>query len=183
MEPEGAFVEQHGLVVAHSLARSDEGKTVVQLLNPSPVPVTVQKSTRVGVLRSLAEVCAEVCVDVCAASEASGESPDNTTRRKTTDDVIQHLLSDAQDLNDTEKERLESLLNEFKDILSIDDDLGQTKLVYHEIDTGDARPIRQQARRLPFHQKAEVRQLLDNMLPRRVIEHSNGPWSSPIVLV
>lgn len=36
LEPEGAFVEQHGLVVAHSLARSVEGKTVVQLLNPSP---------------------------------------------------------------------------------------------------------------------------------------------------
>ena len=57
LEPERAFVEQHGLVVAHSLARSVEGKTVAQLLNPSPVPVTVQRSTRVGVLRPLVEVC------------------------------------------------------------------------------------------------------------------------------
>ena len=180
LEPEVAFVEQHGLVVAHSLARNVEGKTVVQLLNPSPAPVTVQKSTRVGVLRPLTEAC----VDVCVAKEAIGDVPDNATRRKTTDDVVQHLLSDVQDLDNSDKERLKSLLNEFKDILSIDDDdLGQTKLVYHEIDTGDARPIRQPARRLPFHQKAEVRQLLDNMLSRGVIEHSNGPWSSPIVLV
>ena len=40
LEPEVAFVEWHGLVVAHSLTRNVEEKTVVQLLNPSPVPVT-----------------------------------------------------------------------------------------------------------------------------------------------
>ena len=58
-----------------------------------------------------------------------------------------------------------------------------TKLVYHEIDTEDAQPVRQQAQRLPFHQKEEVRQLLDDMLSRGIVEFSPGPWSSPTVLV
>ena len=39
-----------------------------------------------------------------------------------------------------------------------DDDLGCTELVYHKIDTGDAQPVQQPARRLPFHQKEEVAQ-------------------------
>ena len=142
------------------------------------MPVTVQKSTKVGVLRPLIEVC----VDVCAAEKASVSAPHGS--RKSIDEVIEQLLSDAQDLDCTDRETLRSLLNEFKEILSVDDDdLGQTKLVYHKINTGDAIPVRQPARRLPFHQKAEVRQLLDNMLSRGVIEQSNGPWSSPIVLV
>ena len=39
------------------------------------------------------------------------------------------------------------------------------------------------ARRLPFHQRREVHQLLDDMIKRDVIEEAHGPWSSPIVLV
>ena len=61
--------------------------------------------------------------------------------------------------------------------------LGHTSLVYHSIDTGSSRPVRQQARRLPVHQKQEVRELLDDMLSRGVIEPSHSPWASPIVLV
>ena len=52
--------------------------------------------------------------------------------------------------------------------------------MYHSIDTG---PVRQQARRLPVHQKQEVCELLDDMLSRGVIEPSHSPWASPIVLV
>ena len=65
LEPEGAFVEQHGMVVAHSLARSVEAKTVVQLF-PS-----ASDCAELGVLQPFAEVC----VDVCAAKEASGDPP------------------------------------------------------------------------------------------------------------
>ena len=43
LEPEVAFMEQHGLVVAHSIARDVRGKTLIQLLNPSPVPVTAEE--------------------------------------------------------------------------------------------------------------------------------------------
>ena len=84
-------MEQHGLVVAHSIARDVPGKTLVQLLNPSPVPVTVQKSTKVGVLHPLVEVC----VDVCAAEKASIGAPHSS--RKSINEVIEQLLSDAQD--------------------------------------------------------------------------------------
>ena len=57
LEPEMSFVERHGLVVAHSLSRSVNSKTVVQVMNPS-APVTVYKDEKVGVLRPLSDVCA-----------------------------------------------------------------------------------------------------------------------------
>eukprot|EP00731_Ephydatia_muelleri_P024449 Em0016g720a len=43
--------------------------------------------------------------------------------------------------------------------------------------------IKQSGRRLPFHQREEVKELLDGMLERQVIEPSQGSWSSPVVLV
>ena len=37
-------------------------------------------------------------------------------------------------------------------------------------------------RRLPFHQRQEVHQLLDGIRKQGIIEEGNGPWSSPVVL-
>ena len=56
-------------------------------------------------------------------------------------------------------------------------------LVQHEINTGDAVPIRPPPRRLPFHQHQAVEDLVADMLKRGIVEPSNGPWSLPIVLV
>ena len=89
---------------------------------------------------------------------------------------IKWSLSSVHDLSHSEIKQLESLLSEFSDLTSTgEDDLGKTKLVYHEIDTGDAQPIWQSARRLPLHKKKEVRQLLDNMVSRGIVEPSQGP--------
>ena len=56
-----SFIERHGLVVSHSLSRSIDNKTLVQVLNPSPAPVTIHKNERIGLLRPLADVCVDVC--------------------------------------------------------------------------------------------------------------------------
>lgn len=48
--------------------------------------------------------------------------------------AIEQLLPVSPDLKLADKERLQALLYEFSDVLSIDDsDLGQTTLVQHEI--------------------------------------------------
>lgn len=49
-----------------------------------------------------------------------------------------------------QKEGLWQVLLEHKDIFALsEDEVGLTNLVQHKIDTGDARPIRSQPRRLP----------------------------------
>jgi hypothetical protein len=55
--------------------------------------------------------------------------------------------------------------------------------VYHRIDTGEARPICHPLRRLPLAKQAEATEMLEDMRRRRVIEESDSPWSSPVVLV
>ena len=60
---------------------------------------------------------------------------------------------------------------------------GRTNLVRHRINTGDAQSIRQAPRRLPLAKQEEVEKLVRKMLDDGVIEESDSPWSSPVVLV
>jgi hypothetical protein len=87
-------------------------------------------------------------------------------------------------LTNGEFQELNELLTEYEDILArYDEDYGRTNKVYHRIDTGDARPIRQPPRRIPLAKQAEVKEMLDDMQRHGVIEESDSPWSSPVVLV
>ena len=54
-------------------------------------------------------------------------------------------------------------------------DLERTDKLQHHIHTGDARPVRQSVRCIAPHRRDEVRQLLDDMLKRKVIELSSSP--------
>jgi hypothetical protein len=87
-------------------------------------------------------------------------------------------------LSNGEFRELEELLAEYKVTFAVDNKgHGRTNKVYHRIDTGDTRPIRQTPRRLPLAKQAEVSEMLDDMQRRGVIEESDSPWSSPVVLV
>jgi hypothetical protein len=87
-------------------------------------------------------------------------------------------------LSNGEFRELEEFLAEYEDIFAVDsEDHGRTNKVYHRIDTGDTRPIRQPPRRLPLAKQAEVSEMLDDMQRCGVIEESDSSWSSPVVLV
>ena len=60
---------------------------------------------------------------------------------------------------------------------------GETDLVEMEIHTGNEAPRRVAARRMPFAVQQEVARQLSSMQEAGVIEPSNSPWSSPVVMV
>ena len=79
---------------------------------------------------------------------------------------------------------LRSLLVAYQDVFSRSEvDLGLTDLMTHHIDTGDARPIRQQLRRFPPAHTEAISEHVDNMLSQGVIEPACSPWASNVVLV
>ena len=92
-----------------------------------------------------------------------------------------------QSLNEGEKEMLLTLLLVYHDLFAEGSQdlghLGQTGRVQHKINTGTAPPKRQQVRRIPQFRRQEAKKLLDDMLGRNVIQPSNSPWASPVVLV
>ncbi|KAL0147701.1 hypothetical protein M9458_056979 [Cirrhinus mrigala] len=88
------------------------------------------------------------------------------------------------DLDMQQQDQLWELLVEFQDCFACNEvDLGQTSLVQHNIDTGDATPIRQRPRRMPLGRQEAAEQALSKMQRAGIIELSESPWASPVVMV
>ena len=178
------FQKRNNLLVARALVHTNQHNVPLRLLNPSDSAQTVFK-------RSIAAVCEPV------ESVDQGESDParvNCVRPPGKEDNLTgagnlplHLVDlyerSVGQLNSEQQEAVKSLLIEFSDVFSAGPgDIGRTSLVTHQISTGDARPIRQQARRLPLHKKLEAEKEINNMLERDIIEPSCSPWALPIVL-
>lgn len=97
---------------------------------------------------------------------------------------LKELISQGCSLQGKDEEQLLSLLEEYHDVFSLEEgERGETNWVEMNIDTGDATPIRQAPRRVPFAVRGEVAQHLQQMQDSGIIQPSSSPWASPIVLV
>ena len=67
---------------------------------------------------------------------------------------------------------------EFEEVFS--NQPGNTQVATHSINTGDAKPVYNQPRRVPQAWQAKIREEIHSMLEAEVIE---PPWTSPIVPV
>jgi hypothetical protein len=86
-------------------------------------------------------------------------------------------------LSRREAQALDEFIADYQDVFETKSgDHGRTEKVYHRIDTGDARPIHQPPRRLPLAKQTEVNDMLEDMTSKGVIEESDSPWSTPVVL-
>ncbi|KMQ81926.1 krab-a domain-containing protein, partial [Lasius niger] len=69
------------------------------------------------------------------------------------------------------------------DVFSEDIIAGNCEIVEHNINIKDARPIKQVPRRAPLHLRGKMDQIIQEMKSQGVIEESQSPWVSPVVLV
>lgn len=85
-------------------------------------------------------------------------------------------------LEGNHRQKLCTLLDNFADIFAAEErDCTHTDLVQHHIDTGNAPPIH--LHHLILAKQVVVEDKLQEMLIAGVIDPSDSPWSSPVVLV
>lgn len=156
-----------GILVGKALIKS-AASVPVRLININDHPVTLKKGTQVGTLEPITAVIHQVCAE-------EGRKPDK---------LGQILAAVGPSLSQQERKKVRDLVNRYRSILgSTDGRPGRTSIVRHKIDTGEARPIRQAARRLPQVKKEEAERTLQEMVKDGVVEPSSSPWASPVVLV
>ncbi|KAJ8028629.1 hypothetical protein HOLleu_30926 [Holothuria leucospilota] len=63
------------------------------------------------------------------------------------------------------------------------DDPTRTNLIEHDVDVGDATPIKQHPYRVNPRKRQHLRDEVRYMLDHDIIEPSNSEWSSPCILV
>ena len=90
----------------------------------------------------------------------------------------------TSEISTEECQRVLSFLEQYHDVFSLSEsDRGETDLVEMSIETGDAVPRKQAARRLPFAVRQEVTRQLKNMQEQKIVQPSNSQWASPIMFV
>ena len=62
-------------------------------------------------------------------------------------------------------------------------DIGCFESIEHEIDTQDAKPIKQQMRRIPIQFENEEESCIQKMIDAGVMQKSNSDWASPPVFI
>ncbi|GBM68120.1 Transposon Ty3-I Gag-Pol polyprotein [Araneus ventricosus] len=88
------------------------------------------------------------------------------------------------ELDDLQRKELLSLLVEFIDVFDLENKpVKVSSKVKHRINTADSQPVKQKPYRVSFEERRLIQEEVDKMLKLDIIEHSESPWSSPVVLV
>ena len=91
----------------------------------------------------------------------------------------------GKNLNEEQKNQLQQILSEYQDVTAAGFEDIQTKenRFFHDVDTTDAKPIKQRPYRTPYHLRPWVNQEIQQMLASGIIRKSKSPWASPITIV
>ncbi|XP_066983831.1 uncharacterized protein [Macrobrachium rosenbergii] len=98
----------------------------------------------------------------------------NKTSLKNFDSSVSHLSFDK-------RRSLKKLVFDYKELFS--DVPGRTSVLEHDVDVGNATPVKQSPYRLNPFKSEVVAKEVEYMLKHGLIEPSKSPWSSPVVLV
>ena len=191
LEPTARLMEVNQLILARSLVDTSSNIISLRALNPTDYPCTLYEDTVAAMCEPVNLVEAPriwqnnvACYQERAKDGSLTDAVDNDGETPSVPEHLSDLFQRSSHLlNPDERSRLAQLLIDFADVFAVSsDDLGHTSLVTHQSDTGSSHPIRQPARRLPLHRRAEADTLLKDMFNKGVIEHSSSPWTSPIIL-
>ncbi|KAJ8358231.1 hypothetical protein AAFF_G00021430 [Aldrovandia affinis] len=87
-------------------------------------------------------------------------------------------------LDPQQQGQLWQLLLDFRDSFAMSEgEVGRTELVQHDIDTGDAPPIKCRPRRLPLARQEACDKAVWSMQQAGIIEPSDSPWAAAVVMV
>ena len=157
-----------------------QSSTEVDVWNVSDKELVLLPGTTIGHVEQISEICQQTdssthMVNSVRAEPEASKLPDHLTE----------LAADAyRHLTDKQRTSVENLLIKHVDaFMAPGGKMGNTDLVSHSIDTGDAKPVKTPYRPPAFAKRQIIEENIDKMLADGVIEPSTSAWSAPIVLV
>ena len=126
-------------------------------------------------------------LDTSASTNAS-RSDDTAGDTVNIEEVPEHLRHlyrrSIRDVTAHQAREIADMLQEYADVFSTTaGDLGQTKLVKHDIDTGDAKPVSERVRRHAYEATQEMEAEVQRLKDIGAIRESHSRWASNVVLV
>ena len=164
------------IIPAYSICQADSRDIFARLMNTYSINIQLQAGQKIGELCPLVEV-----VEPRAPTPTQHPSFVCSTTDSSSDIARQLDSAISSSITGSDRDNILQTLLDFADVF--DDKLGHTNVITHKIDAGDAAPIRQYPRRLPYAYHEETKAQVNDMLQQGIIQPSSSPWASPIVLV
>jgi hypothetical protein len=185
VEENDTLQKNTGLMLASALVSKVENKIPVRLANFTEKTISLTKGYTIGKIRA---ITAEQIVEVDESEDGVVRAVSGELSSADVEELPDHLKSLVEEVDkslcESETDKIKNLLSEYRDsFMTPDGKLGQTDLITHKIDVGNARPIRQRTRIPPMHMQKQVDSEINKLLEQGIIEKSSSPWCSPLVAV
>ena len=175
LEPLPALSKHCDLLVARVVCKVEKGTLPIRVINVTNDALTLKKGMKVGTLFT------DIEIDGVGGCMGEGE---DIVQPWTVDSLMSQFGVESKGLSPEQTQAAKQLLHRHLPVFSQGEtDLGRTHLTMHEIETGDARPLKLPPRRIPLHLQQEVTDNLKQMLDSGIIRPSCSPWAAPVVLV
>ncbi|XP_076109456.1 uncharacterized protein LOC143078481 [Mytilus galloprovincialis] len=171
--------EKTGILIAKAAVNLNNGLIPMRLINVSEKPYKLYENTVIANFEVIDKI----------------EIPSRNVRTSKTQKVLEgvdqlpELLKNLYDesskeLSNEQQVKLRDLLIKHNNVFSkTSQDIGNTSIVEHTIDTGDAKPIKLRPYRIPLSKKLDAEEEIRKMAELGIIEPSSSAWCAPIVMV
>jgi transposase InsO family protein len=172
------LVNEKELFIPASIVNVKDGYCNVWVTNCSRRTQLIPRKMNIACLTTIETDAISPLTDKALEGYKGHKSRKRLTREKFKEIVDTGLTAD-------EEHELLNLLEEFSDVFDLDrkSRTFRCNAATHKIDTGDNRPIKQRPYRISATERRVIRDEVQRMLKDDVIQPSNSPWSSPVVLV
>jgi transposase InsO family protein len=161
---------QKGVYLAGAMTKVQAGYAITSIANTNSEEVEIEEPE----------------LEVTEIVQKGREGTCEKGRKKGVDrakEVLKRLSLDH--LNDEERQQIEKICTDYHDIFHLQDEvLTSTPVVQHEIRLEPGtQPVNIKPYRLPEAQKQEARRQVEELKRGGIIEESNSPWNSPLLVV
>ena len=120
------------------------------------------------------------CEEV-GCEEINFNKTDPTCSKLQNSDILKDLDKKLSHLDQTQSDELQMLILEYKHLFP--DIPTRTDQIYHDVDIGGSKPIKQHPCRMNLIKLQRLREEIQYLLDNDFIEPSQSNWSSPCILV
>ena len=176
IEPLNSSAVNVGCAALPAVCAPIDGFCRVAVVNPSPRPVEILSGFPIASAKPVIQSMKDSRVAALAP-----RLPRDAKLRK----IVGELKIDSLPDSAPHKSQLLALTSRYLDVFAeSESDVGVTDLAFHEIDTGEVRPLRQPVRRIPYGEmRAAVEHEVDKLVNADIARSSTSPWASPVVMV
>ena len=169
-----------GLLVARTLVDPASGSAVCRVLNITDRPIKLKAHVAVGALTSV-----NVSKQISSEKHCELDMGELPTVKIMKDKLIQlGLTFEGTALTGEDFDNLVTMLYRNRDLVATDlKQLPGTDVLLHRIDTGSHPPVKKRSYRHSPQDRAEIARQVAEMHEAGIIEPSDSPWGSPVLLV